>query len=397
MSQISTLNFNNTQNAFAYKSNSELVRDYQIYRLINQSWLVKFGTSAASTLMNAGIKGPIALGMRPTIYATFCGGDTLGEAAKKIDNLFVYNVKAVLDYGVEGKESEEDFQRTEDAIKQAILFAKNNDAVDIVCSKFTGLIPFSVLEKLHAGETLTESENKQFAKSKERIYAIAQLAFDNGVSLFVDAEESWIQRPLDELTFDLMSKFNKEKPIIYNTVQLYRKDRLAFFKEAVEQAKQANFIYAVKLVRGAYMDKEAKRARKLNYENPIQTSKENTDKDYNDAVAFAISTISNVAICVATHNEDSTIRATQLMQANKLETNHPHIHFSQLYGMSDNITFNLAIAGYNTHKYMPYGPVKDVIPYLIRRAQENTSVSGQMSRELKLLKEEVRRRKLLVW
>ena len=396
MSQISNLNFNNTQIAFAYKSNRELVRDYQIYRLINQSWLVKFGTRTASGLMNAGIKAPIAFGMRPTIYATFCGGDTLGQATQKIDNLFIYNVKSVLDYGVEGKESEEDFQRTENAIKQAILFAKNNNAVDIVCSKFTGLIPFSILEKLHAKEELSLEENKLFTASKERIYAIAQLAYDNDVSLFVDAEESWIQQPLDDLTFDLMLKFNKEKPIIYNTVQLYRKDRLQFFKNVVEQAKQAGFIYAVKLVRGAYMDKEAKRARKMSYENPIQSSKENTDKDYNEVVKFAIDNISNVAICVATHNEESTLLATTLMQNKNIEHHHPHIHFSQLYGMSDNITFNLAVEGYNTHKYLPYGPVKDVIPYLIRRAQENTSVSGQMGRELKLLKEEVRRRKLFV-
>lgn len=390
------MNFNNTQNAFAYKSNGELVRDYNIYRLINQSWLVKFGTRAASGLMNAGIKAPIAFGMRPTIYATFCGGDTLGEVAQKIDNLFIYNVQTVLDYGVEGKESEEDFQRTENAIKQAILFAKNNAAVDIVCSKFTGLIPFSILEKLHAKEELSAEENEIYSKSKERIYAIAQLAYDNDVSLFVDAEETWIQHPLDDLTFDLMAKFNKQKPIIYNTVQFYRKDRLHFFKNVVNSAKQAGFIYAAKLVRGAYMDKEAKRAKKMNYENPIQTSKENTDSDYNEAVKFAIENISNVAICVATHNEESTLLATTLMQEKNIEYNHPHIHFSQLYGMSDNITFNLAVEGYHTHKYMPYGPVKDVIPYLIRRAQENTSVSGQMSRELKLLREEVRRRGLFV-
>lgn len=390
------MNFNNTQNAFAYKSNSDLVRDYNIYRLINQNWLVKFGTRTASGLMNAGIKAPIAFGMRPTIFATFCGGDTLGEAAQKIDNLYIYNVKSVLDYGVEGKESETDFIRTENAIKQAILFAKNNNAVDIVCAKVTGLIPFAILEKLHLQETLTEDEKGMYEKFKERIYGIAQLAHENDVSLFVDAEESWIQQPLDDLTFDLMSKYNKKKPIIYNTVQLYRKDRLQFFKNVVNRAKDAGFIYAAKLVRGAYMEKEGKRAKKLKYENPIQSSKEDTDKDYNEAVKFAIENIAAVAVCVATHNEQSTLLATQLMQKKNLAHHHPHIHFSQLYGMSDNITFNLAIEGYNTHKYLPYGPVKDVIPYLIRRAQENTSVSGQMSRELKLLKEEVRRRKLFV-
>lgn len=390
------MNFNNTQKAFAHKSNYELIRDYQVFRLINQSWLVSFGTKAASSLMNLGIKTPVAFGMRPTVYAVFCGGDTLQLATTKINQLYKYKVQSILDYGVEGKENEADFIRTYDAIKEAILFAKNNEAVDIVCSKFTGLIPFEILEKMHANTTLTSEENEILNKAKERIYALAQLAYDNNVSLFVDAEESWIQQPLDDLTFDLMAKFNKEKPIIYNTIQFYRKDRLQFFKNVANNAKQVGFIYAAKLVRGAYMEKEAERANKLNYENPIQLSKENTDNDYNDALRFAIDNIENVAICVATHNEKSTLLATQIMQEKNLPNQHAHVSFSQLLGMSDHVSFNLAAAGYNASKYMPYGPVKDVIPYLIRRAQENTSVAGQMGRELKLLKDEVRRRKLFV-
>jgi proline dehydrogenase len=394
---MTTLNFDNTQNAFAYKPNYELIRDYQIFRLINQGWLVKFGTRAASKMMDAGFKIPVAIGMRPTIYAVFCGGDTLPLATKKINQLYQYKVQSILDYGVEGKESEEDFQRTENAIKEAILFAKDNDAVDIVCSKFTGLIPFSILEKLHANEVLTSKEKEIYQAAKDRIYSISKLAFENNVSLFVDAEESWIQQPLDDLTFELMREFNKEKPIIYNTVQLYRKDRLQFLKDTVEKAKQAGFIYAAKLVRGAYMEKEEVRAKQLGYENPIQTSKENTDKDYDEALRFAIGNIEQVAVCVATHNEKSTLLATQLMHQKKLPNNHPHVHFSQLLGMSDHISFNIAKENYNSSKYMPYGPVKDVIPYLIRRAQENTSVAGQMGRELKLLKDEVRRRKLFVW
>lgn len=270
---MTKLNFNDTQKAFAYKPNYELIRDYQIFRLINQSWLVSFGTNAASKLMAAGIKTPVAIGMRPTIYAVFCGGDTLQLSEEKINQLYKYKVQSVLDYGVEGKESDADFIRTTNAIKEAIVFAKNNDAVDIVCSKFTGLIPFSILEKLHAETKLSNEENAILDKAKERIYAIAQLAYDNNVGLFIDAEESWIQKPLDDLTYDLMSKFNKEKPIIYNTIQLYRKDRLAFFKEASTKAKEAGFIYAAKLVRGAYMEKEAKYAKENNKENPIQTSK----------------------------------------------------------------------------------------------------------------------------
>lgn len=394
---MATLNFNNTQNAFAYKTNGELIRDYQIFRLINQGWLVKFGTEAASRLMNAGIKAPVAIGMRPTIYAVFCGGDTLQLATKKIGQLYQYKVKSILDYGVEGKESEEDFIRTEKAIKEAILFAKNNDAVDIVCSKFTGLIPFSILEKLHAKTALSAQEQEAFRQAKDRIYSISKLAYDNDVSLFVDAEESWIQQPLDELTFELMQQFNRKKPIIYNTVQLYRKDRLDFFKKEIERARREGIVYAAKLVRGAYMEKEANRAKEMGYENPIQVSKENTDRDYNEALTFAIDNIDTVAVCVATHNEESTLLATALMQQKNLPNDHAHIHFSQLLGMSDQISFNLAKENYNVSKYMPYGPVKDVIPYLIRRAQENTSVAGQMGRELKLLKDEVRRRKLWVW
>lgn len=394
---MATLNFENTQIAFAYKNNKELIRDYQIFRLINQGWLVKLGTSMASKLINAGIKTPIAIGMRPTVYAVFCGGDDLQQTTYKIDKLYHYKVKCILDYGVEGKESEADFARTEKAIKEAILFAAKNDAVDIVSSKFTGLIPFSILEKLHAKQSLTNDELIIYRKAKDRIYSISKLAYDNNVSLFVDAEESWIQQPLDDLTFELMQQFNREKPIIYNTFQLYRKDRLAYFKQEVQRANKEGIIYAAKLVRGAYMEKEADRAKALNYENPIQHTKENTDKDYNAALQFAIENINTVAVCVATHNEQSTLLATTLMQQNNLPKNHPNIHFSQLFGMSDQITFNLAAEGYNAGKYMPYGPVKDVIPYLIRRAQENTSVAGQMGRELKLLKQEVKRRKLVTF
>jgi len=395
--RMAILNFNNTQNAFAYKTNGELIRDYQIFRLINQEWLVRLGTEAASRLMNAGAKAPVALGMRPTIYAVFCGGDTLQIATQKINQLHQYKVKSILDYGVEGKESEADFIRTEKAIKEAILFARNNNAVDIVCSKFTGLIPSSVLEKLHIKQQLNSEEQEAFRQAKDRIYSIAQMAYDNNVSLFVDAEESWIQQPLDDLTFELMQQFNRNKPIIYNTIQLYRKDRLQFFKETIEQAKREGIIYAAKLVRGAYMEKEASHAKEAGKENPIQVSKAATDRDYNEALSVAIENIDSVAVCVATHNEESTLLATTLMRQKNLPNNHVHIHFSQLLGMSDQITFNLAKEHYNVSKYMPYGPVKDVIPYLIRRAQENTSVAGQMGRELKLLKDEVRRRRLWIW
>ena len=252
-----------------------------------------------------------------------------------------------------------------------------------------------ILEKLHESKELTISEEKEYKTAIERIDRIAAAAAKNEISLFVDAEESWIQNPLDDLTFSLMEKYNKKKPIIYNTIQLYNKSRLSFFKNAVEMAKEKGFIYGAKIVRGAYMEKEAKRAKQKGYENPIQKSKKDTDADYNEAIKFGIAHINDVAVCIATHNEESCFLATQLLKEKGIQKKHPHIHFSQLMGMSDNLTFNLAKNGFVASKYMPYGPVKDVIPYLIRRAQENTSVSGQMGRELALISKEIKRRKLL--
>ena len=389
--------FENTEHAFAHRSNFEMVRDYSVFRMMNYQKLVQYGVSTASILLKAGIVAPLAIGMKPTVYSIFCGGETLDKSTKKINHLHKYGVDSILDYGVEGKESEEDFNRTAKEIIKAIQFAKNNDATKIVCSKFTGLIPFSTLEKIHAKKPLSESEQKIYNNCVDRIKSICEEAHKNDVALFVDAEESWIQQPLDELTFSLMKTYNKEKPIIYNTIQLYLKDRLGYFKNAHADAKKEGFIYAAKLVRGAYMEKEAVRAAKLNYPNPVQTSKADTDSDYNSAVKYAIENLDSIAVCVATHNQDSCLLAVQLMIEKGIPVHHPHIHFSQLLGMSDNLTFNLAKAGFNASKYMPYGPVRDVTPYLIRRAQENTSVSGQMGRELQLLGTEMKRRKLPVW
>lgn len=386
------IDFDNTEYAFEYKSNFELKRAQFIFKLINFNWLVKAGTSIASKLMETGFSLPVVMGMRPTIYAVFCGGDELEDTTAIANNFGKYGVNTVLDYGVEGKESEQDFQKTENEILKAIAFASKSRHIPIVCSKFTSLIKMSILEKLHDQKKLTSTEESDYQKAIARIERIASFAAEKGISLFVDAEESWIQNPLDELTFSLMEKFNKEKPIIYNTIQLYNKNRLPYFKKAVESAKANGFIYGAKLVRGAYMEKEEKRAKQNGYDNPIQHSKKETDNDYNEAIDYGISNIENTAICVATHNEKSCRLATELLYKKNIKNNHPHIHFSQLMGMSDNLTFNLAKNGFVASKYMPYGPVKDVIPYLIRRAQENTSVSGQMGRELALISKEIKRR-----
>ncbi len=258
-------------------------------------------------MLNAGITSPIVLGMKPTIYSVFCGGNTLEEATAKINKLHEFGVTSVLDYGVEGKESEDDFNRTAYQVKLAINYADEHRAVDVVCSKFTGLVRFSILEKLHAREPLSPEEDEEYEKAKTRIEDVCEHAYRHNVSLFVDAEESWIQDPLDVLTYSFMKKYNESRPIIYNTVQLYRKDRLEFFKHAVAQAKKDGVIYAAKLVRGAYMEKEAKRAKEKGYDNPIQDTKTDTDRDYNEALRFALDNIEHVAICVATHNEESTL------------------------------------------------------------------------------------------
>lgn len=387
--------FNNTQLAFASKSNVELTRDYVMFRLMNNQLLVNTGTKVAASMLEAGLSAPVTWGMKPTVYSVFCGGSSLQEASHKIGRLKKHGVDSILDYGVEGKETEADFERTASEIHKAINFAAVNDATKIVCSKFTGLIPFHILESLHKSTPLSKTEHADYMRCVERINKICEHAAEKNVALFVDAEESWIQKPLNDLTTSLMKKYNRERPIVYNTIQLYLKDRLAFFKSAHSEAKKDGYIYAAKLVRGAYMEKERIRAEKLKYDNPVQPSKEATDRDYNSAVEYALSNIDTIAVCIATHNEQSCKQAVIKINEMGIQTHHPHVTFSQLLGMSDHLSFNLSASGFRAAKYMPYGPVQDVIPYLIRRAQENASVSGQMGRELQLLTLEMRRRKLL--
>lgn len=389
------VNFNNTQLAFAYKNNWVLTRDYGIFSLMSFNKLVNAGISIASFMVKTGLSFPVVLGVRPTVFPLFCAGSSLKSSIPKINMLYKYGIESILDYGVEGKESEEDYDKTAQAIQEAILFAAQNKGVKIVSSKFTSLIPFKILEKLHAKTSLSEKEMSRFIACKQRIENIAELAFQNKIALFVDAEESWIQQPLDDLTLELMRKYNKEQVIIYNTFQLYLKPRLSEFQKAIQIAKEEGFIYGGKLVRGAYMEKEADYAKKNNLPNPIQNSKSHTDQDYDAAVALTLENIESVSVSIATHNEESTIKAIQLAQKLQIPENHPHLNFAQLLGMSDHISFNLAKAGYRVSKYMPYGPVSDVLPYLIRRAQENSSVSGQMSRELQLHHQEMKRRRLL--
>ncbi|MCO5230421.1 MAG: proline dehydrogenase family protein [Chitinophagales bacterium] len=394
---MSQLNLNNTEYAFKYKSNNILKRDYWIFNLMRYNKLVNTGLSISNFLVKNNMSLPVVMGVKPTVFSIFCGGTSLENSIKKIEHLKKYGVDTILDYGVEGKDSDEDFIKTTQSIKDAILFAAQHHDIKIVSSKFTSLIPFHILEKIHAGKDLSDKEIQRFEACKERIYSITELAYQNKISLFVDAEESWIQKGLDDLTLELMRKYNKEYPIVYNTFQLYLDTRLEVLEKMIVTAESEGFIYGAKLVRGAYMEKEEDYANANGVKNPVQVSKEQTDKDYNAAIRLSLSHIENVAVCIASHNEESTLYATQIAEQLQIEKNHPHLSFSQLLGMSDHISFNMANAGYHVYKYMPYGPVREVLPYLIRRAQENTSISNQMGRELQLHYLEMKRRRLLMF
>jgi proline dehydrogenase len=387
--------FNNSEIAFQYRNKLDLIKAYNMFYLMKYNWLVKFGTDLTMRALEKGVVLPFSIAMKPTVYKLFCGGPTLEKSIPKIEELNDYGVQTILDFGVEAQENEHGFDETEAEIKKSIHFAHEQKAVPIVVSKFTGLIRFSILKKLHEGEKLNAEEQISFQNSKNRIFSICQLAHDKKVGLFVDAEESWIQNPLDEIAHEMMAQFNVDYPVVFNTVQLYRKDRLAFLKTAHQKAKASGYIYAAKLVRGAYIEKEQKRAAEMGYEDPIQPDKASTDRDYNLAVTYCLENIADMAICIASHNEESCLKAVQQMDEKGLSVNDNRIIFSQLYSMSDHISFNLAKLGYNVAKYMPYGPVREVIPYLVRRAQENTSVSGQMGRELSLLRKEMKRRNLI--
>ncbi len=337
---------------------------------------------------------PVKWLIKKTVYEQFCGGETLEETKKVLADLEKFGISAIIDYGVEGKESEAEFERTKNELIHILEFAAGKKNIPFISCKVTGLTSFALLEKLNNNSALTASETQEKEALYARMFAIAGAAAAHGVGLFVDAEESWIQDAIDELTFELMRTYNTSKAVVYSTPQMYRHDRLAFCKRSLEDAKTHGYILGLKPVRGAYMEKERKRAADMGYTDPIQPDKAATDRDYDAAILFCLEHIDKIALCAATHNEQSSLLLASTMQDKGIPANHPHIWFSQLYGMSDQITYNLAKGRFNVAKYLPYGPVKDVIPYLIRRAHENRSVSGQMSRELSLIHKEIERRRL---
>jgi proline dehydrogenase len=386
------LSFENTEIAFKHASNADLNRAYWLFKAINNNFLVKIGPGMTNFAMNIGL--PIKGIIKATIFKQFCGGETIAECDAAIKNLYTGGVGTILDYSVEGEEEESVFDFTRDEIIRTIERATGDPAIPITVFKVTGVGRFGLLEKLDAKAPLTPAEEQEWEKVQARVLAICQKAFQNGVPVMIDAEESWIQVTIDQLALSMKRRFNKEKAIVYNTYQIYRHDKLAGLKLDFDIARTEEFFLGVKIVRGAYMEKERKRAQEQGYATPIQPDKQSADRDYNEALRFCIEHVDKVALVAGTHNEASCRLLADLLNQLNIPHNHPHVYFSQLLGMSDNLSFNLASAGYNVVKYVPYGPVKAVLPYLFRRAQENTSIAGQMGRELGMIIKERKRRKL---
>jgi proline dehydrogenase len=402
---MENISFDNTQIAFEYKTNRELKTARFLFTTMSKNWVVKPGLKLTPWALKAGL--PVKGLIRKSIFSQFVGGETLEETALVAKKLGEFNVDTILDYGVEGKEGEENFDRARDVFLQSIKYASGQAHIPFMSIKLTGYARFGLLEKLHAASSyndiikgklplyaLQENERQEWQRVVDRLDVICASASENHIGVLVDAEESWIQDPVDALTVQMMIKYNRQNAVVYNTAQLYRKDRLHFLKDVNQVAKENNFLLGMKLVRGAYMDKERLRAEEFSYPSPIHENKHNTDADFNAALEYCIAPSQGVYIVVGSHNEYSNLYTVELMKKFGLPLDSRQVHFSQLYGMSDNITFNLAKAGCFVSKYLPFGPIKDVIPYLMRRAQENASVSGQTSRELLLIRQEMRRRKI---
>ncbi|MFN4931610.1 MAG: proline dehydrogenase family protein [Bacteroidota bacterium] len=388
---MSHISFDNTEIAFASKSDADLNRSYLLFTMVSRTSWVKIGKRFTNIAFS--LRLPISGLIKATIFKQFCGGENIDDCANAIKALGDYKIGTILDYSVEGKEAEEEFDKTAGETLDTIKRAAGDSNIPFCVFKVTGLARFALLEKVSAQAQLNTQEEKEWQKVKDRVLRICAQAAATGVPIFIDAEESWIQGAIDALADEMMSQFNKQKAIVYNTVQLYRKDRLEFIKKSHSLAQKNTYLLGLKLVRGAYMEKERERATAMNYQNPIQNSKEDSDRDYNAALDYCLEHINEIAICAGTHNEKSSLHLVELMKKFKVPANDNRVYFSQLLGMSDHISYNLAQAGYNVAKYVPYGPVKDVLPYLIRRAEENTSVKGQTGRELSLIIKEKQRRK----
>lgn len=381
----------NTEIAFQSKSDKELKEAYRLFKMLGSPTVMLFGKYL--TLAALKLRLPMKWAVRNTIFKHFCGGETIDQCEGVINNLDAFGIGTILDYSVEGKEDRDSYDATCEEILRTVEKAAGNPKIPFCVVKVTGICSNNMLEKVSLGAALTTQEKDEYNRLQYRLERIAKACYKTGTPLFVDAEHSWMQKAIDDLVMSLMAKYNKEKPVVFNTLQMYRHDRMEHLRNAFITAMNGNFYYGVKLVRGAYMEIERERAAEKGYPDPIQPNKAATDNDYNEALMFCLDHLDRIAFCVATHNEESSLLVVREMERRKIDKSNNHIYFSQLYGMSDHISFNLSKAGYLVAKYVPYGPIKEVMPYLIRRAEENTSVAGQSGRELTLLKREMERRK----
>ncbi len=389
----SKLDFSNTEIAFSSKTNKELKKVHRLFKLMSNSNLVSLGSKLGLFAVRFSL--PFAkTSVKNTIFQQFCGGESLLDSQQKIDSLYKSNILTILDYGAEGKSGEEELENVAQEFIRGVEFAASNVSVPVISIKLTAIGENDVLIKSQTEEALNEAEKRSYDQMVDRLDRICKRASELEVGVFVDAEESWMQITIDTLADEMMSKYNKERVCVYNTFQLYRHDKLEFLKQSHQKAVDEGYLLGAKLVRGAYMNKERERAEEMGYESPIQRDKESTDRDYDLALAYCLDNYESIASCVATHNEKSCFLQAELIEERNMRNDHPHLNFCQLQGMSDNITYNLAEGGYNVAKYVVYGKVQEVLPYLVRRAEENTSVTGDMGRELALIKKEVTRRGL---
>jgi len=385
------IHFDDTSIAFKSKTNRSLKKAYWLFKLIGFPVLVKIGKPVMTFCLR--LRLPIKGLIKASIFDQFCGGETVNECSDTIDHLGKDGIGTILDYSIEGKTEDVDFDNTVQEIIKTIEKGKHDQNIPFAVFKVTGISRINELLLLSEDITNGTQEHQSLAAPIEtRILQICQAAYTHQVPVFIDAEESWIQPILDAWCFKMMLQFNKEKAIVYNTLQMYRHDRLAFLKEALVLAKEHQIIYGIKLVRGAYMEKERERAIKMNYHSPIQANKEATDQDFNAALDFIIEHLKDFALVAGTHNEESSAYLAAKITEKGLDQKDDKLFFAQLLGMSDHISYNLSNAGFRVAKYVPYGPIEEVMPYLLRRADENTSVAGQTSRELRLIQIECKRR-----
>ena len=386
------LSFENTEIAFKSKSTPDLKRAYWLFKIVSSPSIVKIGKVATNFALSLGL--PIRKIVKSTIFKQFCGGESIEDCRNKMEELATYKVGTILDYSIEGKTTNEDFEKTVEIIIQTIQEGRNKKNIPFAVFKVTGIGSINLLEKASEKEgVLNEAQIQELEGIKNRIERICAAAHSAMIPVFIDAEESWIQAIIDSWALEMMQKYNLEKAIVYNTLQMYRHDRLEFLTRCSENAKKHGIKYGIKLVRGAYMEKERERAQKLGYPSPIYPDKNASDDAYNTALKFILEHEMLFALCAGTHNEESSMLLTQELERKQISRDNDKFYFAQLLGMSDHISFNLADAGYKVAKYVPFGPVKEVIPYLLRRADENTSVAGQTGRELSLIIKELKRRK----